>query len=146
MDTVAILSAFMSFASVLLVVLELRHNRQQRRLDSILCVYEINRELISLGFDHPELFKVLQDAPDVEPSVERRYLQLWLNQIAAIHFLMSHGLLPKVVSVNLWADVAGFFKMDNMRRHWASVRGVYPTSLQVVLDDAVRAAEHEAKK
>jgi hypothetical protein len=44
-------------------------------------LYDINRELISFAISHPPLLNVLEDEKIANPLAEKRYLQLWLNQL-----------------------------------------------------------------
>ncbi len=64
---VSLFSAGISFVGLMLVLLQLRHNARQRSLDSLLKVYDINRQLLTLGFSHPKLFSILADAEDADP-------------------------------------------------------------------------------
>ena len=63
---VAMFSAAVSFLGLLLVVLQLREGTEQRKLESQIHIYDINRKLISLGFSHPELFDVLKDGKGID--------------------------------------------------------------------------------
>lgn len=143
-DIVAAVSALFSFISLLLVVLQLRQNTEQRRLESVLSIYDVNRHLIALGFENPELFKVLQDGTDIDPTMERRYLQLWLNQIAIIHFLESRGLIAPELGEGFNADIAGFLAMENMQRHWQRHKRLYPASLRAALDALIPTASPDS--
>lgn len=143
-DLVAAISALISFVSLFLVVFQLHQNTEQRRLESILAIYDINQRLIALGFEKPELFKVLQDAPDVDALWERHYLQLWLNQIAVIHFIESRGLVPAELRKGFHADIADFLAMGNLQRHWVRNQQFYPDSLRKFVEAQV--ASESAKK
>ena len=78
-------SVLVSFASLFLVLLQVQQTTNQRKLESLVKIYDLNHQLLALGFDKPELFEILQDAPEADPVWERHYLQLWLNQIAVVH-------------------------------------------------------------
>jgi hypothetical protein len=78
---VSVFSALLSFVGLILVVIQFRRATTQREAESLVKLADINRELLSLGFDHPQLFPILEDSPKVDPVLERRYLQLWLNQL-----------------------------------------------------------------
>ncbi len=145
MDISAAVTTVASLVSLLLVVLQLRQNTDQRRLESILAIYDVNRQLIGMGFENPVLFKVLNDEPDVDPALERRYLQLWLNQIAIIHHLDSRGLVPAELGEGFKADITGFLALKNMRRHWQRTKRLYPGSLRATLDAMVSAVTDEEK-
>ena len=125
-EVLAAFSTLISFISILLVVLQLRGHLRQRRLESLIRIYDINRELLSLGFDHPELFEILSDVDRVDPVRERRYLQLWLNQLALIFATHRHGLLDRELEASLSRELREFMSQQNMRMHWKSQRALLP--------------------
>jgi len=137
-DYLAAVSVAISLVSVLLVVVQLRGNLRQRQLESLIHIYDVNRQLIAQGFQHPELFKILEDAPDTDPVLTRRYLQLWLNQLALIHRIHRHGLFQEELQVSLAREVREFMAQDNMRRHWQQQRSFYPASFRRFVDHVVQ--------
>ena len=64
---VSLFSAAISFAGLLLVVLQLRDSNRQKEAESLVELYDINRQLLSLGFSHPQLFTILEDAKNADP-------------------------------------------------------------------------------
>jgi hypothetical protein len=128
-DWVAIISVVVSFASLLTVFIELRRGRHQRRAEALIQIYDTNRELLTLGFEKPELFDVIGAG-----DAGHRYLQLWLNQIALIVELRSQRLFTRAQWESLESDI-GFFA-ENPRFHeiWPDVRRFYPRAVQDILD------------
>ena len=144
MPSPEVLSAFstlISFASILLVVLQLRGHLRQRKVESLIHVYDITRELISLGFDHPELFDILADNGDADPVRERRYLQLWLNQSALIFMIHRHGLFERELEASLSRELREFMGQENMRVHWRRQRLYYPKSFRRFVDGVTAPVE-----
>lgn len=139
-QTVALFSALISFAGWLLVIVQLRDNTDQRRLESLLQVYGVNREIITLGFAHPELFQVLH-GKKADPLVEIHYLQLWLNQMALIHDFNQRRFLSAEMLEGVERDIRDFMTQENMRQHWKNHRQFYPESFQAYVD---RIAEGKA--
>ena len=135
---VSLSSALISFAGLLLVAWQLRDGNRQQELASLVEIYDINRELISLGFSHPQLFAILADTNDADLVWERRYLQLWLNQLSLIHSYLKRSVYDTELKECLARSVADFMLMENMRSHWEKYRQFYPASFQRMVDDCTK--------
>lgn len=131
---VSIISAAIAFAGLMLVTVQLRDGTKKRNLDSLYQVYDVNRQLLSLGFSHPQLFNILADAKNVDPEWERRYLQLWLNQLSLVHSHLKHGGFDAEFADGLEKAIAEFMTLNNMQRHWHENRAFYPASFQSLVD------------
>ena len=131
---IALFSALLSFAGWLLVVWQLRDGNAQRRLESLLQISSVNREIVALGFDHPELFQILH-GKKADPILEQHYLQLWLNQFKVIHGFKERQALPQDLLDGLTRDIRDFMAQPNMHRHWISTRQFYPASFQSFVDE-----------
>jgi hypothetical protein len=136
-------SAVISFAGLLLVAVQLRDSNRQRQLESQIRLYDINRELVSMGFSHPHLFGILEDAEGINPTLERRYLQLWLNQLALIKSFQESGGFRKDVGASFNADLRDMVVMSNMRRQWERFGKYYPTSFQRMVNEILDKAGRE---
>ena len=90
---VALASAVISFTGLLLVVIQLRDSTRQQQSQSLVEIYGMNRELITLGFSHPELFAILADDKHSDPVLQRRYLQLWLNHFSLVNAYLNQSLV-----------------------------------------------------
>ena len=132
---ISLISALIAFAGLGFVALQLRDSNHQREIESIIEIYDINRELVSLGFEHPELFAILRDAKTADPVWERRYLQLWLNQMSLIHLCLRHSVFNQELRESLECDLDGFMSMKNMQRHWQKFARFYPVSFQQRMND-----------
>ncbi len=111
-------------------MIQLRDHNRQRKLESEIRVYDVNRELLKLGFDRPELFEILEDAEEVDPVWERRYLQLWLNQLTLIFAMHKRGYFKDELESSLVRDNKDFMLLNNMRHHWQGYRKYYPASFR----------------
>src|ERR1041385_9352546 len=134
---ISLFSAMVSFAGLLIVIRQLRTSNKQRELQSLVQVFDVNRQLLSLGFSHPKLFEIMADAPQADPTLERRYLQLWLNQFAMIHSYMKEAVFKRELKDSLTREVAEFFTMENMQRHWRRPGTFYPASFQHFVGDVL---------
>lgn len=135
---VSLSSAFIAFAGLLLVAWQLRDGNKQQELASLVEIYDTNRELISLGFSHPQLFAILADTKDADLVWERRYLQLWLNQLSLINFYLRRSVCDNELKECLERSVTDFMLMENMRSHWEKYRQFYPASFQRMVDDCTK--------
>jgi hypothetical protein len=138
---VSIFSAVISFTGLLLVVLQLRANRRQQEMESLVEIYDINRQLLSLGFSHPKLFPIMEDAKNADPVWERRYLQLWLNQFCLIYMYLKRSVLNVELREPLERDLADFLVMQNIRNHWRQHGAFYPASFQELVNGLIQKNE-----
>lgn len=130
----AAVSMTVSFFSLMVVIVQLGELIKQRRAEAVGKIFDINRQLITLGFSNPELFGILHDEPGSDPRLERAYLQLWLNQIVQIFYTQQRGFLAADLRVSLEADARDLLKQENLQRHWRLCRQFYPASFQTYLD------------
>ena len=137
---VSLFSATLSFVGLMLVVYQLRASTKQRESDSIVKIYDINRQLLTLGFSHPQLFDILTDAPNADPMWERRYLQLWLNQLSLILTFLNSSVQSTELKACLRQNLTEFFSYENMRRHWKDNAVFYPESFQTLVNEIVKKA------
>ena len=147
---VSVFSAAIAFVGLFLVAVQMRNATRQREADSLVRIYDTNRELLSLGFSHPPLFAILQDAEDVDPVWERRYLQLWLNHLSLLHFYLKRSVFHAELVDSETRALAEFMTFRNMRRHWQENGEFYPESFQKRVNAMIekgeppRAAHHDS--
>lgn len=139
-DYLAAVSLVFSFVSIFLVIFQLHNHTEQRKIESLIQIYDINRQLLTLGFSMPELFDVLHDGKNSDPLRERHYLQLWLNQMALIHAITRRGFFPPDQRDSLERDMREFLAQGNMQQHWRLFRHCYPVSFQTFVDALVAPA------
>ncbi len=136
-----------SIITGLVVVAKQQHDgNRDRRLNSQIQLYNINRELISQGFSHPQLFDILVDKAKVDPVLERRYLQLWLNQLSLLHSFKIQGVMQKEVAESFDADLHDIMGMSNMQRHWDHYAKYYPASFQASVNQLLHKAGQEPRR
>lgn len=134
-------TALISAVGLLAVFVQLRRGTKQREAQSLVQVFDINRQLITLGFSQPDLFDVLDDATGVDPAREEHYLQLWLNQMWVIHFFLEQSFFPRGVREASFAALEDLAAMGNFRRFWARKRKFYPASFRKMVDDFTKEKE-----
>lgn len=138
---VALFSAAISFAGLWLVVLQLRDSNRQKESESLVELYDINRQLLSLGFSHPQLFEILEDTKNADPLWERRYLQMWLNQLSLSHAFLQRSVWQPELKESLERNLADFLTLRNMQRHWRHYGPFYPASFQKCVNDLLKKVE-----
>ena len=121
---------------------------RQLRLDSLIKISDGNREIISLGFEKPELWKILYDSteiPDAKNAEERkRYLQLWFNHMHVIWKAHELGLLDRHEWTACSIDIEDFLSIRSLRVHWQEVRSFYPEPFQKFMDNTIRRINAES--
>jgi hypothetical protein len=141
---VAIFSAAISFAGLLLVALQIRDSTKQRESESLVELYDINRQLLSLGFSHPALFQILEDTKTADSLWEKRYLQLWLNQLSLSHAYLQQSVVQPELRASLERNLVDFMTMENMRRQWQQYGRFYPDSFQKYVNEILKKIEPPA--
>lgn len=139
------LDNLLTFVGLAFVAWQMRDANRQRKLETQIRLYDINRELIAMGFSDDELFKVLEDSDKVDETKERRYLQQWLNQLCLIDSFKRSGAFETDVRDSFEIDFRDMMLMNNMRRHWTRFKKYYPTSFQRSVDNLfIEAGQNEA--
>jgi hypothetical protein len=120
---------------------QIRESTKQQERQSFVEIYDKNRKLVSLGFSHPSLFAILDDAENIDPVWERRYLQLWLNHFALTQRHLKEAIFKDELKESLIRDISDFMSLKNMRRHWSRYGTFYPASFQKLVNDIIRQNE-----
>src|SRR5580658_5768308 len=108
------LDNLLTFVGLLFVAWQMRDGNRQQKMDSHIRLYDINRELLSLGFSKPELFEILkEDGHKVDPTLMRRYLQLWLNQLCLVDAFKRSGVFEKDVGESFDTDLRDMMLLPN---------------------------------
>src|SRR6185503_5293421 len=128
-DTPTLIAGLALFVSLFVMFITARQVSllsRQLRLDSLIKISDANREIVSLGFEKPSLWKVLYDTNelhDPKSAEERkRYLQLWFNHIHVIWKSYHLDLLDRYEWEACRADIAGALKIRSLQTHWTEVR------------------------
>ncbi len=138
---ISLASTIISLVGLFFVALQLHVGNRQRESDSLVKLYDINRELMALGFSHPVLFKILDDHDDVDPLWQTRYLQLWLNQLSLSFTYMQRTVAQPELKESIERNLVDFMTMKNMRRHWHEKGHFYPLSFQKHVNELLRKIE-----
>jgi hypothetical protein len=135
---VPLFSSAISFSGLMLVLWQLRINNRQRESESLARIIDVNRQLITLGFSHPELFAILEDKKVTNPVWERQYLTLWLNQLSLVHSFLKNSALSAERQINLERDMFDFMAMSSVQNHWQTHGKFYPASFQTYVNNILK--------
>lgn len=125
-EWIAVVSVILAFASF---AVQLAITRRQSRAEALIKVCESNRELLTLGISQPRLLTLI-GSDDEETEIQRRYCQLWLNQVELMYRLHR----PLSFSTEYWQgtlrDMRGFMQIPVMKAHWESNQQHYSDDFQ----------------
>lgn len=145
----ATVGAFVAaLAGIGLTLVQLHFFRRQLKLEALIQIMDSNREIVSLGFEHPAVWRALEAEDGTvlaeEALARRRYLQLWTNHMQVIWAAWRLGL----VSGSEWQayrlDLAEFLRSPVLQAHWASVARYYPREFQRLVGRLSRSGTENA--
>lgn len=142
LEWIAVVSAAVSLVSLAIVIIELRLGRKQSKTAALIRIYDINRELLAMGLEKPELLQAIGDESSGEEALERRYLQLWINQIALIHSMKERGLFDADQWDSLSRDISYFTENPKVRLMWPNIRRFYTSSFQRFMETKFSESQH----
>jgi hypothetical protein len=126
------------------VAIQQRQGRLQRESDSLVKLHDINRELVCFAIAHPALLKVLEDQDIPNHLAQKRYLQMWLNQLSLSHSFLKNSVVQPELQDELRRNLADFMTMENMQKHWHHYGAFYPESFQQRVNDLLKKGEPPA--
>jgi hypothetical protein len=145
---IALFSAIVGFLTLVIgtgglvtVIVQLREAARQREADSMIKLFDINRELLSLGFSNHGLFKVLEDQSGTDELSEKRYLQLWLNQVWMMHYFAQRAINHPELKESLDWNLTDLLAMKNMRHRWEQSGQAYPASFRCRVNEIIKKLE-----
>ncbi len=130
---------FIAFSSFSVAYVQMKLFNRQIRLDCLIRITAVNREILSLGFNDPELFRVL-NGDRIDSEKEKRYLQLWLNQIENIWQAQQSQLFQRDHFRALRRDIADMFQLKSMQEHWRKTSQYYSVGFCLFIDQIIRDA------
>lgn len=145
-EYMAIISTVISVVSLTVVFIELHGNRKQNETSAIIQIYDINRQLVSLGFSHPELFEVTRGQHPQSTETQRRYIQLWLNQMELCYQMNKRGLFQSSQWESMKLDIEDFMGIDRVQAHWKSFGQFYPEPFRHFIDELIPEKLLDTKK
>ena len=141
---ISLASAIISLIGLLIVAWQLRDGNRQQELQSMIKLYDINRDLLSLGFSTPALLEVLEDKSIADSLAEKRYLQLWLNQLSLSFSFLQRSVFQAELQDELRRNLMDFLGMKNMQKHWQQYGSFYPDSFQRYVNEFLKKDEPPA--
>lgn len=114
---------------------------------SINKIYDINRELIKIGFEEPVLFSVLREeaVDDIEAERKTKYIQLWINHLSVIWESYDNGFIREEQWISIKRDIIYTMALDSMQEHWRNVKAVYPDGFTQLIEQSIKAANADKR-
>lgn len=123
-----------ALGSILLTLLQVRLLRRQLKLDALIKIMDSNREIVSLGFEHPVLWSAVDENSATvlagEAQIHRRYLQLWINHVQVVWEARRLGLVSRREWEAYRLDILELLRVQALREHWDKVAQFYPAGFQ----------------
>ncbi|GHB93335.1 hypothetical protein GCM10007047_05890 [Cerasicoccus arenae] len=127
-----------SLATLLVLLWQIGMLLRQLRFNAVLHIYDINRDLIGRALDDPDLRKVLDGEQIADASKEKRYFQLWINQIKLIHLGWRSRFLPRTSWPSLQKDIGDFTSLPRFQTNWKEVSQYYSGDFREFLEETKR--------
>lgn len=122
---------------------------RQLQLDSLIKISDANREIISLGFEKPGLWSIIDDSAGILDSKgaeqRKKYLQLWFNQMHIIWKAWRLDLLDQDEWIACRADIVDSLQLRALRSHWSEVEEYYPRGFRKFLNSIIVDVEQTDK-
>ncbi|GHC12029.1 DUF6082 family protein [Cerasicoccus arenae] len=131
------LEGIAALAGFFVLVWELRRGVRQMRFQAVLEIYKTNRELIQLALDDPDLMAVLEGREEVDSTKERRYLQMWLNQMTMVYLGWRNRFLPRSSWEGLRRDIQESSQSPNVRKLWNQLSPYYDEEFQKFMTEMI---------
>ena len=122
----SLLAVIISCGGLFYVIQQVRLLKRQLQVDFKSRAAAVNRELLGLAFNNPELFLLFEDKPLQSKSKQRHYIQMWLNHISLMWDARQQKLLSDAEWYSDTKDIADFFSIEIVRTHWEEVKSFYP--------------------
>ena len=127
---VSVFGTVIGFCGLLFVGLQFRQGNRQRESDSMVKLYDINRELLTLSFHFPQLLDLLEDKDIPDRRMQKRYLQMLLNQMEQFFSFSRNAMRDKELKESVERNLVDFLSMRTMQEHWKESGSFYTASFQ----------------
>ncbi len=132
-------------AGIALTLAQLRLFRRQLKLDALIRIMDSNREIVTLGFEHPPVWSLIEGESGTvtaqEALARRRYLQLWTNHMQLMWAARQLGLVSEGEWHAYRQNLGEFLRSPALRKHWASVARFYPKGFQRLVTQLIGPGE-----
>jgi len=119
---------------IALTLMQLRLFRRQLKLDALIKIMDSNREIVTLGFEHPMVWAAMAAGAGPvlaeEAQARRRYLQLWTNHMQVMWAAWQLGLVSGPEWQAYRQDLGEFLRSPALQEHWDAVARFYPPGFQ----------------
>jgi hypothetical protein len=136
------LAVIVTFLGIFAALWQIRVLQKQLKFDALLRGYDFSRELHSLGFADPRIWKTFTCSPsslsDEDSQIHRRTTQLFLNLMLLEWQAKSHGYYSKSVWQAKRKDMVSLVHKPGFSEFWVRYCGFYPTDFGKFVDDLMK--------
>lgn len=143
---VSLVALAASVISVLYVYVQVKTHKRQQQMDFHIRLIEINRELLNMGFEHPELLTLLRGEEIGDKDKQTRFIQMWVNQSLIMWMGKEHGIIGDDAWYSLRKDIATFVNRPPMKAHWQEVAPYYIPAFANFMNGLVQAQQEAPEK
>jgi hypothetical protein len=143
---ISLLALAISLISVVYVYVQVKAQARQQQMDFHVRLIEINRELLRMGFDHPELLTLLRGEEIADKDKQTRFIQMWINQSLIMWLGKEQGTIGDDAWYSLRRDIATFINRPPMKIHWQQVAPYYIPAFANFMNGLVRAQEEKPEE
>ena len=147
-DLASVFGLLVAIVGIWLTLSQLVLLRRQLRLDSLIKIMDSNRELVSIGFEHPIVWSALDSSSGTvlveEAQAQNRYVQLWLNHVQVIWGAWKAHLVSKSEWEAYRRDMMEGFRVKALQERWKELAEFYPLEFQKLVAEVVDESKAEA--
>jgi hypothetical protein len=135
---VSIAALAVSVMSALYVYVQVKAYLRQQEMDFHVKLNEINKDLLKMGFEYPELLALLRGEEISDKDKQVRFIQMWVNQSLVMWMGKEHGIIDDGTWYSLRRDIATFINLPPMKAHWREVSAYYIPAFASFMNGLVR--------
>lgn len=129
------LEGVVSLATLIVLLWQIGMLLRQLRFNAVLQIYDINRDLIGRALGDADLRNLLEGEAIADVSKEKRYYQLWINQIQLIYLGWRSHFLPRSSWIGLRKDIGDFAALPRFDSHWTKMAQYYPEEFRKFVEE-----------
>jgi len=136
---ISTLALLVAIGSGAFVAVQVRAYLRQLRFDALSRILEVNRQLLLVGFEHPELLTVLEGQTIADFRMQKRYFQMWLNQVHLMWLAHKENLIDETYWDGHSRDFISLANLENFKTHWEGAKTYYEGEFRVFVDSLIQA-------
>lgn len=134
---IGIMALLISLGSLCYVKIQVDAFIRQQKIDVHSRIIEINRNLMGMGFEHPDLLKVVDGQRIENPLRQKKFIQLWINQFELMWRARKARMIDDAYWDALQQDIMFFYKLDFVAEHWKTAKHYYAIDYAGFIDQII---------